>query len=637
MRACGAGVRAAALCAAFAAHALPTGCPDFVVELPRATGRAVIRAADFGFSVTNGHNAVAINAALAEAKRVKASRVELASGTYRCFDGAGIVIEGFEDFTFDGKGATLVFRRDHAPLETQAELLENAANVEVKGCRRTVVENFNMDWDWESDPLAVWCTCADKRVDEADNASYADFELEKPHPKYPNPVPVQLLTPMAADKSGARMDGTCGPRGYFGMSLGHTGARSAWLSSTRLRVWPYVRPDGGHVTQESLNRYKPKNNRLLVKAIDVGGTFVISHCYYGLNGVVLTSNRHFTLRNVDIWACRGLGVETRGAQKWWQLVNVNIRPKPGEKYPVTSTADAHHVVQSQGFGKMIGCEVTMNQDDHFNYHDRTQIAQTRGPRTVEVVNNRGVAYTLFKEGTTIGLRREDFSDTGWTGKIVKIDGENITFDRDLPPQDGLLFVLIDKEYATENFLFKDCRFHDSPWSRGIVQGNNVTFDGCRFGPMIGTPLRFISCYTYTCWCEGIGCSNVVVRNCRFENCLAVPAGPDAPQLLASMQIPPDYWPLRFETISNARFAKDVERLVASKRPVKPSEDVVCDILVERNTFVNPRGLLMDVKNASRVTFRDNIVEQTDVPWKVLPCVGKVRHNGDGLENQLEIK
>ena len=125
----------------------------------------------------------------------------------------------------------------------------------------------------------------------------------------------------------------------------------------------------------------------LVAQKEIGNVFAITHHYYGMNGVVLTSNRHFTLRNVDIWATWGLGVETRGAQKWWQLVNVNVRPKPGANYPVTSTADAHHVVQSQGYAKMIDCEATMHRDDHFNYHDRTQIAWTKGPRTVEVVNN----------------------------------------------------------------------------------------------------------------------------------------------------------------------------------------------------------------------------------------------------------
>ena len=330
---------------------------------------------------------------------------------------------------------------------------------------------------------------------------------------------------------------------------------------------------------------------------------------------------------MDIWACRGLGVETRGTQKWWQLVNVNVRPKPGERYPVTSTADAHHVVQSQGYGKMVGCEVTMNQDDHFNYHDRTQIAQTRGSRTVEVVNNRGIAYTLFRTGSMIGLKREDFSDTGWTGKIVRIEGELIEFDRDLPPQQGLLFVLVDRSFATENFLFRDCRFHDSPWSRGIVQGNNVTVEGCTFGPMTGTPLKFISCYTYTSWCEGIGCSNVVVRNCRFENCLANNGDPGAPQITASMKIPPSYWPLKFDPISNKAFAKEVAAAVASGRQMKPSGDAVCDMLVERNTFVNPRGYLLRVENASRITFRDNIVEWINPLCDNLPCSGKILVDG----------
>jgi len=271
--------------------------------------------------------------------------------------------------------------------------------------------------------------------------------------------------------------------------------------------------------------------------------------------------------------------------------------------------------------------VTMNQDDHFNYHDRTQIAQTRGPRSVEVVNNRGVAYTLFQVGTLIGLRQEDFSDTGWTGRIEKIEGEIITFDRDLPPQKGMLFVLVDKKYATENFLFKDCLFHDSPWSRGIVQGNNVTLDGCRFGPMTGTPLKFISCYTYTCWCEGIGCSNVVVRNCRFENCLSNPGNPDSPQITVSMQTPPRYWPMKHEAIENPAFAREVAATVSSGRMVDPTRNAVCDILVERNTFVNPPGLLMYVENSSRVTFRDNAVEWRDPISHKLPCAGKVRVKG----------
>ena len=89
----------------------PTGCPDFEVEAPRATGGTVVRTADFGLSEANEHNAEAANRAFAEARRVKAARVVIAPGTYRCFDGPGLKIEGLSDCVVDGGGATFVFRR----------------------------------------------------------------------------------------------------------------------------------------------------------------------------------------------------------------------------------------------------------------------------------------------------------------------------------------------------------------------------------------------------------------------------------------------------------------------------------------------------------------------------------------------
>ena len=61
--------------AALAACALPTGCPDFMVERPRAKDAVAVKAADFGFSTASDKNATAINRALAEARKVGATRV----------------------------------------------------------------------------------------------------------------------------------------------------------------------------------------------------------------------------------------------------------------------------------------------------------------------------------------------------------------------------------------------------------------------------------------------------------------------------------------------------------------------------------------------------------------------------------
>ena len=179
---------------------LPTGCADFTVEAPRANPGAVIQAADFGVSEANEHNAEAANRAFAEARRVKASKVVFKKGVYRCFDGPGLQIEGLEDCVVDGGGSTFVFRRVVPNQDDPSILVEGYGNVEIRDCTRTEVGNFNVDWDWEHDPLGFWCTLVDAVEGLEDNTSYADFDLDKPHPKYPNPVAIQLLTPMAKDK-----------------------------------------------------------------------------------------------------------------------------------------------------------------------------------------------------------------------------------------------------------------------------------------------------------------------------------------------------------------------------------------------------------------------------------------------------
>ena len=173
----------------------------------------------------------------------------------------------------------------------------------------------------------------------------------------------------------------------------------------------------------------------------------------------------------------------------------------------------------------------------------------------------------------------------------------------------MLFVLTDADFATENFLFKDCRFHDSPWSRGLYNGNNATFDGCTFGPMVGRPLFLLSCYTYNVWCEGIGCANIVVRNCRFENCLDVRSERGATaQIMAEIAIPPAYDPEPDIPIANAALARRVAENKAAGRRVEPSGDALRDILVEKCTFVNPRGHLLRTVNGSNITVRDNSVK-----------------------------
>ena len=645
-----------------ATHALATGlasganvgCADFEVEQPRPHG-GIVRAEDFGFSTTNEDNAAAINRAIEACRRDGASRLELAPGTYRCHGSEGIVLDGCEDLTLDGKGALLVFWRKH-PKDWDAKdggPVGEGVNLFLNRCRRVRVENLTMDWDWSIAPLGFLGVCVDKHIDEADNASYVDFELRGPerHPLYPNPVPVQTIQPMEKDRVSGRLEG--GTRCYFGQQPGHFGSRNEWISPTRLRVWPYVAQPDRPQDKGSMARFSSKGNRDAVARFDIGGVFAVSHRYYGMGGIYILSGEHITLSDVRIWSCLGTGICIDGTQKYTLLERFKLAPPTPEEvlaagaggaYPrcVTSTSDGTHVSRSGGFIKMVGCEWALHNDDSLNFHDSTTIARAEGPRTLRVVNNGGTRSLAAEPGAEIELRQEDYSITGWTGKIVSMDDWTFTFDRDLPPQKGLFFVLFNKKYATGNIIFRDCLIRDVPWGRSVILAPNVTFERCTFRNLPSAPLRFQTCYNYNVWCEGTGCTNVVVRGCTFENCAArnLVNGVSA-QIYCGVRIPSSKgWPEKnVVPIRDARLKAEVEERLARgpATDVAPAcHDIISDIIIEGNVFINPRGQTLYAENGDNIVFRDNKVEfDGHAPYELLSDAGKEKQSPRNIENRKD--
>jgi hypothetical protein len=94
--------------------------------------------------------------------------------------------------------------------------------------------------------------------------------------------------------------------------------------------------------------------------------------------------------------------------------------------------------------------------------------------------------------------------------------------------------------------------------------------------------------------------------------------------MAEIAIPPTYDPEPDIPIANAAFARRVAEDKAAGRRVEPSGDALRGILVEKCTFVNPRGYLLRAVNGRNVTFRDNTVEWSHPLCDSLPYAGEVR-------------
>lgn len=583
----------------------PSGCPEFSIDAPRAGSGKTVLAADYGFSVTNELNGAAINRALAAAKEFGASRLELAPGRYFCRDLDSVRIEGFTDFTFDGRGATLVFQRPFPVAGPGERPLAGTPDLRVTGCRRTEIGNFRLDWDWERDPLASFARIAGTHVDSRDNASYVDFDLfeRERHPHYGRPLPILTIFPVNETLDGFGKGGLiyCGG----GNGPGAYGSRMEWLSPNRIRVWPQV------LVGKEPTAGSAKGNRWCVKELSrlpVGKPYRIAHAYYGDGAVVMESNVHITVRDVVIHAARGMGFVTGGDQHHWQLVNVRALPPEGEKRAITTTADFNHVVNSCGWAKFIGVEVAMNQDDLSNFHDKTSAARRIGERRMEITHGRGMSYFAGAVGDEIELREKNYEPTGFTARIVSVEGDRFTLDRDPPEAKFGDFIIFNNHYGTDHLYFRDCIFERGT-GRCCVMGNDVTIENCRFKDRNTHAIKLQAAFMQTNWAEGHGCTNVIVRGCTFENGNTLLRGKFGPN----------------KECGDIFVGRNMQKSYSEgELNLPPYDGIVSGILIVSNRFINPHAAIVHVYNASDVTVRDNEVV---LPEPDDPQYYDLRHRG----------
>ena len=568
----------------------PTGAGEIVVAAPRTHGGPALKAADFGFSVTNDDNGAAIAAAVREAKRVGASKVLLAPGVYRCF-GDPIVIDGLVDFELDGCGAELVFRRaPRYPIEPSWDHDGSGANFVIRNCRRTRVGNMVTDWDWRTMPLATCAKVVATHVDDADNESYIDFDLVgcgERHPYYGKTFPIQHSQPMTEDFRRFLR----GPHLWHGTYEGEMGCKTVWLSPTRVRAYPFVE-EPGLVRWQGPNRreFSPKLNRDNVRPHTVGETFRIAHAYYGKGGFTLVSNEDFELHDVEIPSCFGHAVYIGGTQRNWRLKNVTVAPRDW-RHPISSSSDAVHFVRSHGNAIIDNLTVKLEQDDAINVHDRFTVAKRIAPRTLQVVLERGARYFRPGVGNEVELLDPGYNATGWKGKCVGTEGETVLVDSDLPasnPEEGY-FLLFDRTASSDGVIIRNCTFEDMEM-RTLVNASNATVENCVFRRTNGDALRCIADYTLRWWAEGMGTTNIVVKNCRFEeNCVR--------ELVGS------YYSLGADFVTWLGCPDVV-------KPERLNRRFISDILVRDCEFVDSLGYFADLRFGTGLTFRNNRIVLT---------------------------
>ena len=528
---------------------IPTGAKEFSVDLPTPKNGLVVSAADFGLNENVDNAAAIINKALEHCRKTGASKLVIPRGTYKSFDGTQIIVQDFEDFTIDGQGSTIIINKNLRK--------SGPSTLSIARCKRTLLENLNFDWDWNSNLLAsvVEVVGGNDKYFDIKFLEYEDFPQKD----------VRIGIFSAYDPKTKSVGIENGKTLAFNMFVGRgKPVETQWIASNILRI-------------------KTKN------PFEAGELYRLQHSYYEYGCVSMLSNTHLTLRNFNIYSCSGHAFTVSGTQKYWHFDNVNIvRPPNSERRAITTTADHLHIAQSQGYMKMENCEFSLGADECIYMHVCCNMMDRESDETLLSVNTRN-SY-LYNEGEEIELRQDDFSPAGFTGKVIEktlVDKERkiyrVRLDKPIPEMKGVYFVLFSKKYDTRNMIVRNCYFHDNRARGVLILARDVTVENCRFFHNEMGAIKIETGFTGNSWCEGYGVENVVVRNCTFDTCN--PSG----------------------SMTNG-YERDIYMgvyLFTDPSYRKTDYPILRDIMFENNTFKDTFGVVAVVTSVRNLIFRNN--------------------------------
>ena len=557
-----------------------TGCPDFNVELPAGNPNApVVNAADFGATENNLKFCDAMNAAVAHCRKIGARKLVLPKGVYHLYNSGPITFEGLKDFEFDGGGSTFIFLRDKGLAKMKgldaskiSNNFQDGACVKISECERVKLGNFNIDWDWAADPLGSIVRV--ENVCASPGGEYIDYKFVD-YDNFPRrDLRVANLSSYdpVSNLIGVEGGATLGYEFYKGKNI----PKMEWLSGNVLRVWH------SHYSRRA----------------KVGDFYRMQHYYYDGAGVLTHQNRHLTLSKVNVYSCRGHAFVVSGTQQYWQYLDCSIKPPEGAKArAITCTADHLHVVNSRGYMKLIGCDFMLGADDCINVHDCTGYAVRKSDFSLETRNVRGIK--MFKVGDPIELRDDDFSPSGFTGKIKSVKPidaskgvHEIVFADKIPQPKGEGFIMFNHYYSSGNILLRNCKFHSNRARGIIIQCPNVTVENCVIKNNEMAGMRIVTGYTPNLWSEGFGVDNLLVRGCVFESTNRTDVKADG-------------------------FARDIHIGIyrtTGERTGQTMYPIMSNITFEKNTFKNAYGLVAFITSSGNVVFRENIIIN-DIPRK----------------------
>lgn len=553
---------------------------DFEVDSPHPDSDLVVSVHDFGASPDARDNYDAFQRAINYAIENRAAEIKVPKGVYRFAPPQTLRIAKAKDLVIDGEGSELIFS-------------QICHFIEIVGCERLVFKNFCIDWDWGKEPLAS----VGKVVDVNNGRLYFDMEflgMEKVNPAWK----FQVWNAMDPDT----------------LTPGTEGGKEFWPQFDRIE----------QITPNTL-RFHPMN--IASHLSSIGEVYRIRHRVYDAHAVLIGDTNHLTLDNIIIYSAPGHGYWVHGDTHHLEIVNSKITLRPGSSRRITVTADGIHFGQSQGYFRMVGNDFGFGGDDCLNIHDNISMGIRVLDDKTLIAENVYQWRNPFQAGDLVEIRQPDLSPTGFSSTLERVSYNHpaaqvrLTFADTLPVDLDENSILFNRRYDSSNFVIKDNYFHQNR-ARGILlQAGNGLVEGNTFYRNQGAAIQ-IEGGAESRWAEGMGVSNLVIRDNMFDTCDVNDWRKGVVYVSTYLPTGPTDYPMFRNLLFEENTFIDVPRRAVI---VRSAENVV----IRANTFKNPTTRKRNnyERSTIKVELSSNIVV-ADNTWVESPYIEYIEVDAD---------
>ena len=451
----------------------------FYIQRPKADKLNVVNAADFGLNEENEDNFTAFQSALDYCAQHPQTKLVIDKGTYYFRSLNGLDANNCTDLLIEGNGATFVFSSTGYKF-----FIRNSDCVEIR--------NLNFDWNWAESPLASVVTVQNSNADT-------------------NTIDLVFKDAEYCEENCRLMAITqCDPETYtFG----------AKYSSKE--VYLYQDPNTIKSVEKINDNTLRVNHNGCMDSFENGETYILRHYVY--DGTIFNLrdySKNITFDNVSIYSSAGMAYICEGNCSHFQIINsfIGVNPELKHKRCVSLTADAIHIVNTNGCFNISGCDISGMGDDCINVHDGLGYVSAVNGNTLTLI----ASAMRLEVGDTLAFKNERFENTDLIAKIISV--------KDLDWITKEVVVESFSESVTEgwtafntkcnsgNYVIRDNYFHENRARGLLLQSSNGLCENNRFYKTMAQAIKVVMDIEPTLWQEGTGVDNLIIRNNTFEKC-----------------------------------------------------------------------------------------------------------------------